>query len=211
MLKGVCIVFKKRNYIFLSISPLSRFILEIYLIELDRFFFQFASDFNLTKNLFSKQSKLFISNYKKSIFNYFPIKLQSSFWKENSNLVDFVLNKVKYIKKKLFHQKNEINALFLKKINYVRHLDYLIIGFISSMQLNFSFQKRFKLFVRSNLQLDIKFLKVFSVFDNEIFFLGFNIRLVKSKILKYYPLSKLINNKKYFNRLSSRLTLYKKL
>lgn len=202
--------FKRENEFpkFLSKSPLSRFILQIYLIELDRFFFMFASDFNLIKNLFLKRKNLSLMNYKKNVFAYYPIKLQSFFLQPNFSLINFISNKVKYCKDFFFYEKN---IIFLKQFTYVRHLDHVLIGFISSMQVNSFFQKKLTSFVRSNLHLDVKSLKVFSFFDKEISFLGFNIRLLKPNLLNYYSLSKLMSNKKYYSQLNNRIKLYKKL
>jgi hypothetical protein len=185
--------------------------LEIYLSELDRFFFQFASDFNLTKNLFLRKTKLTLSNYKRNIFSYFPIKLQLFFLQQNFNLTNFVLNKITCLKNFLFYENKQITFLFLKKFSYVRHLDYILIGFVSSMPLNFSFQRKFNFFVRSNLQLDIKSSKVFLASEKEISFLGFNIRLVNLNMLNHYSLFKLTTNKRYFYQLTGRINLYKKV
>lgn len=188
---------------FLKYSPFSRFMLELYFIELDRFFIQLSSDFNMTKNLvFNFNGKTLINK-----FFYIPIKLQHLF---SSSYVSLrVINKIKFSDFKRFVMNNLIfiQKTFLKNLNYVRYIDYILIGIISSKETCIYLERKILSFIRGNLILDIISSKFFPSNNSFIPFLGFHIHLIDVNFKSFIVLK---SNNKYFKRLLARTNCYKK-
>jgi hypothetical protein len=192
-------------------SPLSRFLFEIYLLELDIFFIRFSSDFNMRKNLLFDiiSNAKPIYDLKRLTSYYFPIKLESLLQFNYLSLINVTKNKFQSFKLFVCNKNNLFFRAFSKRINYARYLDHILVGLISSKNILPNLLKKFNSFIRTELALDFFSVNIFNSLDYPILFLGFHIRLLKVSFTND-AFSKLKINKKYLKRLLSRNEVYQK-
>lgn len=201
-------IYKSLNL--LDHSPLSRFLLEIYLFELDRFLAHFSSDFNLTKNLLFFSKTKFNTIFSELSTDYLPIKLECVFQQTDITLNNFNKRKFNFLKV-LFVKKVSLSyRLFSKKLFYIRYLDHILLGLISAKNVVMYLERKLISFLRSFLSFDLFRRQTFNSSDNSIFFLSFHIRLI-SKRYNSSSFYNFKNNKKYIKRLFARSELYQKL
>lgn len=105
-----------------------------------------------------------------------------------------------YIKN--FHFKQFSNYVY-----FIRYVDYFLLGFISSKNFCFYFNKLVSSYIKSCLHFDIKYSTIFDKFEKNIIFAGFNIKLFKTSELNYLFLSKSRSYKKYFFRILNKIEL----
>lgn len=180
-------------------SPLRKFLLEIYLLELDRYVNQFSMYTSVSSNALSLNNR----NFFNPLSSYLPIKLKK-FLSLKSSIK--VIYRKKFIKLKTFSSSN-LFFTFVNFISYLRYVDNFLIGFISSKKFSSYFQSKIYTFIRSNLHFDITKSIFHNVFDEGIYFAGYNIKLTNSAKLNSIYISKAKSYKKYFLRVLEKLEL----
>nr|YP_009137058.1 maturase [Euglena viridis]AJF21611.1 maturase [Euglena viridis] len=189
-----------------TFSLLSHFLFNIYLNELDYYVFDLINKYNFNKKLFSNGIKS-LTSFEVLLKQYTPIKLE----KRLNNFKNIkVFNIEKYNSFGRFYSDSFLNnILFDKSIEYIRFLDYFIIGFVGSKNFVCGIQNKLTNFLKSSLHFDIKNLNLYLIHDS-IYFGGYNIRLCNLNKLNYQFLSKLKSNKKYIPKILVRLDLSRK-
>lgn len=204
------------HYIYREIVPsnnsLSRFLLNIYFSQLDTYIKKLCNSSNFNKLLFLKPYfiKTFYKRNIKIIKNYLPVKIRS-FLLHFSNLKN-----LRFLKEKEFnflYKKDSYNLDFLcfyKHIYYIRYLKHIALGLVGSK--NFSKYTAHKIqgFLRSHLHFDFSSNNLQYAFSEKLFFLGFQIQLLKSNFKKNNFTFSLKIARKYFFRIQSRLNFWKK-
>lgn len=196
------------NEIF-SFSLLSRYLLELYLSELDNYVITLVSD--TSWNLF-RDHTLFPSFYFSSVCKSLPLKLEKNLicYKKLSNFNSLRVNNLtRYFKdSSLQSQRSSFNLK--RNFYYIRYVNFLLFAFLSSKNyVNFIFEKVFS-FVRSNLLLELKETTINSYFEPEFYFLGFKI-LIKNKnsgLNKSYKGGEVL--KEYKGRVKFRINSFRK-
>lgn len=195
------------NYIYscknkLLSSPLSIFLLELYLSEIDIYLLSYSSRCNIRRIL--KDDFIFLDkptpNYKKKSF--LPIRLESNLLKYKS-LKSFSITKSNSFKY-YFERNIDSFVSFDKRILYTRYLNHIIIGFVSSKLFVDIMSRKLKSFIRSSLHFDIKTKGTFYSAEKNIIFCGFNIRLIDIDN-KISLISSIKTKKKFSARISSRI------
>lgn len=195
------------NYIYSSktkllSSPLSIFLLELYLSEIDTYLLSYSSRCNIRRNF--KGNFIFldetIPNYKKKCF--LPIRLESNLFKYKNLRSLSIIRSNSF---RVFFERNiDSFVTFEKRILYTRYLNHIMIGFISSKVFVDIVSRKLRDFIRSSLHFDIKGKGTFYSGEKDIIFCGFNIRLLdidsKSSLL-----SSIKTKKKFSARISSRI------
>lgn len=106
----------------------------------------------------------------------------------------------------------KINCLstqvYRKNVYFVRYLDSVFVGLIGSKSFVFFLQKKISTFLISQLHFGIKEVDIFGSKENNILFMGFNVRFSSCK--KYLSFNSLFTNKKYKSRILSRLVKFQK-
>lgn len=192
---------------FFCFSLLSRYLLELYLSELDTYILTLVSE--TSWNLF-KGHHLSSSLYLSSICKSLPLKLEKNllFYKRLSKFNNLrVSNLSNYFRKNFFRS----TSLNLKRnFFYVRYANFFLIAFLSSRNYaNFVFDKVLA-FVRSNLVLDLKQTSINSYLEHELYFLGFKIS-IKNKspqVNDRYKQQEVLKN--YTSRAKFRINLFRK-
>jgi len=201
------LIYASRDDLTFSSSPLSSFLFEIYLSELDWYLSQISGFFSFKKlfnfNNYSNNVPLF---YKTILNFYLPIKI-NYFLKYSSNLKSIHSSKNLSVKKYYLSNLPQF-FIFDKNLNYLRYIDHFLIGFIGSKVFSLFFYNKLLNFVRGTLHFDFDNPFFYSADDKYIFFLGFNIRL--SKILKNSNLNSNLNKKKYLLRICYKIQFYKR-
>lgn len=195
------------NYIYscknkLLSSPLSIFLLELYLSEIDTYLLSYSSRCNIRRIL--KDDFIFLDkptpNYKKK--NFLPIRLESNLLKYKS-LRSLSITKSNSFRN-YFDRNIESFVSFEKRIFYTRYLNHVMIGFVSSKVFVDIIIRKVKNFIRSSLHFDIKSKGTFYSCEKNIIFCGFNIRLI-SIDNKNSLLSSMKTRRKFSARISSRI------
>ena len=194
------------NLTFFS-SPLSAFLLEIYLSELDWYVSQISGFFSFKKLFdFNNYSKEAISDYDFVLNSYLPIKIKY-FLKDNFNLKSIHSSKNLYFKKYYLSKISQF-FIFNKNVNYLRYIDHFLIGFIGSKVFSLFFYNKILNFIRGTLHFDFDNPFFYSANDKFIFFLGFNIRL--TPFFKNSSFDRSLNKKKYLFRIYYKIQFYKR-
>jgi len=157
------------NFVFLR-EQLSRFSLDLLLKELDIFLHRLS---------FNYQVKLmcYFSNiaFKNNVIFYDPITLEKFL--------------IKFRKLNLFigfrnvRMKNSITFLNSKKFFYeksilkCRYIDHLLLATAGSKSFISNLCNKINNFIKTKIQFDLEYLDTFSVKENLVLFVGFNIRL----------------------------------
>lgn len=186
---------------------LSRFFFDIYLREFDNYIIQFSRSVSLKKFFFKKLN--FVNLLNNSVdstikfYCYYPIRL-------NIILAKFLNLRFLFIQKHL-SLTNLIYKLkyfvFSKYFNYVRYLDYFILGLSSSISFSVILKKKIFNFIRSSLHLDLSSFNLFLKNDN-INFATYVIKLTNLSDINYLSVSRIKSNKKYFLRILQRVNFY---
>lgn len=184
---------------------LSRFLLNIYLTDLDRFIFQKAVNFNSSRAFYSFRGSSPLI-YKNSVGGFIPIKGHYLLLKKGSNKNLWVdRNKLIFD----FNLRRDKDCYFLnysRRIYYARFLDYFVLALSSSKSFCFDLNRKVNNFVRSSLRFDITVNNVSLLRDNILIFANFSIRLAQKND---GFLSRLRSTKKYLGKIMYRLELYK--
>ena len=179
---------------FLDFSPLSRFLLDVYLFELDNYVLITSRKLSFFKSFCLKGFPDFdhIDNLK----NYSSVRL-NDLLKNNLKLKHI------YYKQKDFMQMTSKSLNFtvlLKFVSYVRFLDFFLLGIIGSLRFVSYFHKKIYSFIRSNLKFDLKNFNFFKSQESSINFLCYTVKLSSIVDLNYFSVSKVKSYKKYFLR-----------
>lgn len=193
---------------YLGYSLLSSFLLNLYMNEFDSFVQNFAYKFNLRKDFYSSKNEI-----NKSLFLYQNVLRKFSPIKLESNL-NYSVNMRNLISEKydtLFNNfaiNNFSPQIYKKTIHYVRYLDSILFGLVSSRNFVFFLQKKVQSFLKSQLDFSVKSTNVFDSKENHIVFLGFNIKVCSYE--KYYSSVRSFTSKKYFSKILFRLAKIQK-
>lgn len=101
-----------------------------------------------------------------------------------------------------FKFKSFSTQVYKKTIHYTRYLNFVLMGFVCSKNFLFFLQKKIKAFLNSQLHFDTKEINLFDSKENNIIFLGFNIKLIDSR---KYSTNKTASNNKYLSKILARL------
>lgn len=187
-------------------SPLRRFILEIYLIELDRYINQLLSNVSFSTNILTLilNKNEFHARFKFSLINsYTPIKLNKLLTdRKNINLIS--RSKYSFIVSSL---KGKMFESFSNFTHYLRYLDNFIFAVMGTKKFSYYTYEKISNFIKSNLHFDVYNYTFYKSFETKIYFLGYNIKLSETSKLKVDFISKLISHKKYFLRIMQKLEL----
>lgn len=190
---------------------LSRFLLNLYLKDLDIYVNYLSNFFSFKKFLFiNKKNTSFMVNgkYKFLLNLYFPLKILYLL------RINSFIKKINIIKSIHFQSYYLLNNLFVfsfeKSLSYIRYLDHMLIATIGS-KLFFNFVlKKILTFIRSTLMFDLEKISFFSAQDNSIIFLGFNIKLSSIQRNNSSYITSIRKNKIYSLRVLNRLNIYDK-
>nr|YP_010700262.1 putative group II intron reverse transcriptase/maturase mat2 [Euglena undulata]WCH63461.1 putative group II intron reverse transcriptase/maturase mat2 [Euglena undulata] len=191
-------------------SALSVLLFEIYIHQLDMFFFDFIRSFSFRRKIFSFD----ISNFNRKRDLLFPLKKILSFFfpvRLGVNISNFINIKnivtIKYSRLNEYYLDNIfIYENFDKYVYYTRYLDSFLLGFVSNKGfVNFA-QKKLLDFVRTNLHFEVKDVNVYFSIEKCILFLGYNIRLLREN--KNFSFINIKKNKNFIYRSLSRLEYF---
>lgn len=150
-------------------SSLSRFLLNIYLTEVDSFINQLSKKFIIQAKKFNftaRQSyKQLINEFNSSRIKYITVKYGS-------------VQKARSIfknRKKTYYNKWCVNSISNSFLQYVRYADFFLIGVSHCKKMALSIQQQIDTFIKSNLHLKIKQNKVINRNEGFILFLGFRV------------------------------------
>lgn len=171
-------ILKMMNFRVISFSPrlflyengcyffnlLSVLLFDIYFAELDTYVLNLSYQFN-SKRVFVSEfnfEKKLVAKKKIYLECLFPLK----FTERTKNFL-FLLNK-----------KNSLILLkaYEKNINYVRYMNFLLLGVVGSKVFALKVKRKLINFINGNLHFDLLGCNVFSVFESQNFFLGYQIR-----------------------------------
>lgn len=191
-----------------NFSFLSRFLLNVYLSELDYYVNSISSKLNNKFNIFlgtlNRQQK---NDFNYIFFSYIPLKMEKKlFYIHNLRKINLLLyNNIR---------QNYVNNLsdskmrfFSLKIFYLRFLNFGLLGIKSSLAFTRSLYTDLITFTKTNLHLEFVESGLYSSLDKSLFFLGFNLRKKLVSLKRNEKLSLL--NKKYLNLLKLRIFKYK--
>lgn len=199
-------IYRNRNN-FNTIS-LSTIFFNAYLNELDNFISYILNVYSIKKNIYFKNSNFnnFFKKYINLSISYKPLNIENpslTFF----NLKDLYNSKLHSVKS-FFSKLNLIPKSFKRCSYYVRYLDNILLGFISSEHFISLIRRKILAFLNTNLQFSIKEDNVFSSLSKNILFCSFNIQLSKNLYIKdnsYFTQTRL--TKKYLSRILFRLRL----
>ena len=163
----------------MSFSVLSRFLLDLYLTELDYYIDSISSEFNNRVNLFLGNVKSL--NSKTLVYylsNVVPLKLEKVLSSVNK------LRKLNFLVYDIIKQYYIVNffkprvRFFSKKMFYTRFLHFCLLGIKSSLEFARVLRSNIINFSTTNLHLEFSNSNLFLSCDKNIFYLGFNLRLI---------------------------------
>lgn len=110
------------------------------------------------------------------------------------------------------HFSNKIPKLFfisfLRSFYWVRHLNFFLLGFITSKNFSYFLLQKLSSFIRSNLLCDVKDVLFTSYLDKNLFFLGFNFSFLNRANYFFYD-RKLNFLLKFTGRVKGRIYFYR--
>lgn len=147
-----------------SFNLLSVLLFDIYFTELDVYILNLSYRFNsrhISVSEFNFKKK---DLHKKNIYikSLFPLK----FMQRTRNFFSLLRRKNSLILLKLFE----------KNIKYVRYMNFFLLGLVGSKFLALKIKQKLISFINGNLHFDVSTCNVFSVFESQNFFLGYQIR-----------------------------------
>lgn len=197
-ISGNAIYLKSR---FLDNKPLSYWLLEMYLNELDIFLANIVDSFGSRLNIYLS-NKLF-SN-KSFFFKFIPLKLEKNLFKFKNLKLNYI-NQYSFVVEKLLG-KFTLFEISLNRILYsARYLNHFSLGIIGSKNFSLSLRRKIISFIKTNLLFSIKDFKLYSLPSDYISFLGFNIStyyLSKNSFSLNFRINTI---KKYQKKIISRL------
>lgn len=184
---------------------LSRFFLNVYLKDFDRFVLKNIYCFSSEKFIFSSLD--FVSFYSRNLVSLFlPLKSHKLFLfkalKKSVFLDSYMLTRGF----KFYTFSFGISS-FVRAFYFSRFLDFFVLGFVGSYSSCLDIFRQINTFVRSSLRWGIDFVTVSSSRDKFLIFSKFNVKLEKVDKKGYGFLSKLRFNSKYFRMVFYRLEL----
>nr|AJF48929.1 maturase [Colacium vesiculosum] len=196
-----------------GMNTLSKFLLSLYLSQLDVYIKKLCNISNFKKFLCFRPYFLNMF-YKRNLYtikSYIPLKICNYF-------INFYnLKSIKTLKQNKFYflyKKNysKINFyFFFKHIYYVRYNENLAFGVIGSKNFSKFLNRKIQGFIRSNLHLDLFSYNLQYAFSESMFFLGFKISLFTLNFKKKNSFSnQLKTSRKYFSRITARIISWKK-
>nr|YP_009145434.1 maturase [Monomorphina parapyrum]AKL78908.1 maturase [Monomorphina parapyrum] len=191
-----------------SFSFLSRFLLNLYLAELDIYVNSIISGFNNRLNIFFETSNIYLSGNSKSLLSEFiPLKLENllSSKKSLKNINVLLYQTIESNFTRILP--NSRTRFFVIKIFYTRFLHHGLIAIKSSLEFTRSFSNNLINFIRTNLHFDFTESLILSSIDKNLFFLGFNVR---KKSFDFKSSSFLPLKKSFLTKLDFRLLRFKK-
>lgn len=183
-----------RNFDLKNFNSLAYFLFNVYLSEFDFYAFSLCNRFYFKNNNFSEGS--IYSKLKYFYFNEIDsLKLyrKAEFFKKSKNF--------KIINKKNSKFIDRSQHSFFREILYFRYLNYFLVPLVSSKLFSLKLKNKIVSFLKSNLFLQLDFVYVFPFSDNNIFFLGYNVKYLKTIVnyRSFYSLD--INKFILFNKL----------
>lgn len=186
-----------QNFSFKTFNSLSYLVFNIYLSELDFYIFSIVYKFS-RKFIFINTISSFNEYKKKFLYSVFPLKFSLSilcFIEKKYNYDYFCLSSFFYIKsfKKLYYK---------RKFNYIRYLDFFLIGVFVSKFFILKLNHKISSFIKSNLFLFLEKTLIFSTFEKDINFLGYNIVFLrKNSYFSTFNSFHFLSKELLFNRL----------
>lgn len=197
---------------FISFSPLSRFLLNVYLDELDQNIKVLCYNFNGFSRFSDKKiEKKNVRKYSLVLMKTLPVKLEKNLLNIrklsafNNLRFNFYKN---YFSEITFSPKFKT---FSRKIFYCRFLDYLLLGFVGSRDFSKRIIGKVTNFVRSSLHFNCDEINLISSAQNPMLFLGFYLKKLNlaNKTALYDSIRKSVK-KKYFLKVIARLDAKRK-
>lgn len=150
---------------FYSFNLLSWLLFDIYFTELDIYMLNLSYKFNSKRISMDKfDNQLNLLDRKSKYINYLlPLRL-------NKRTINFAV----FFKKK--NKSSVVLKSFLKKINYVRYMNFFLVGLVGSKVLALKVKRKLFSFVRGNLHFSLNYCDIFSILESQNFFLGYQIR-----------------------------------
>lgn len=200
-------VYSSKDDLFPSRTSLSSFLLEIYLSELDWYISKISGFFSFKKLFYSTNcfNNKYI-DYNFILQFYLPIRMKK-FLVNEPNLKSISSSKILRLKQHCLSSFPEFR-IFDKSLNYVRYIDHILIGFVSSKTFSLFFYKKILNFVRSTLHFDFDNPLFYQSNDKFIFFLGFNLRFESN--FKNFTANNILGKKRYLLRLLYKIEVYKR-
>lgn len=193
-------------------SLLARFLLELYFSELDNYILSLSLNTNYVYKLISKCKEVEHSVYFGLLFGSLPIKLERNLiiYKNISNVNILRFNN--FSNHFLCNSIPKFFSNFKRNFYWVRHINFILFGFLSSKNYAQFIYERVRSFIRSYLMFDFRKDKANFYFHTGFYFLGFSIFIKK----KFYPLTSNTNIDKfklieiYRGRVKFRVNSYRK-
>lgn len=171
-----------------SFSLLSRFLFELYLEDLDTFILKSLLEIEYS----TKCINVTVGNnpaYSMLLLNSLPLKLEK-------NLKSYItVNNVNILRFNSFFNYFGSNIIsshyrnFNRNFNWVRHINFLFLGFVTTRNYSCFLFDKILAFIRSDILCDAKDIFIGSSLQDNLYFLGFNILLgnlsSKSNLLAY--------------------------
>lgn len=197
-----------------SFSFLSNFFLEIYLREVDDFANKLSLSYCMNKNLTRSLRIDKRLPYKSLQIRPFIIR---DYTPERLDIILMNLSSTKKVCKnrysflfKIFKKGAKNMDYFEKDINFVRYSNFFLFSFLTNLVSTQRFFRKYLSFIRSNIHFDIKNSKVSIVKDNSLYFLGFQIKLIKNSGKDYFSFKYAKRSFKYSSKMLNRLSLYQR-
>lgn len=201
--------FYYRSKINLKLIFVSRFLLNLYLKELDIFIIKLSNDLISSISLFYDNFQAV--NYNSLgylISNYIPLKFIKHV-KYFSNTKFYIFSRLRNLESFLFIKPYSFQVkFFYRRFFFVRFLNHLFLGIFGSNFLAKLVTNKINYFVKSNLRFSFDTLYVFKYNETDFSFLGFNLRFLESKKKKLITFN-LGGNNKYTLKIIARIRLRK--
>lgn len=191
-----------------SFSLLSRFLFEFYILELDKYISSLSFHTNST---FTIISNVGLKNFKYSdlLLNSLPLKLEKNL-EIYENVFSFNRFKINNFTNYFRSLSSEIYPYkFVRKFCWVRYINFILFGFLSSNNYGKFISEKVVSFVRSNLMFDSKELSVNFFAQNDFYFLGFNVKK-KFRFRNRFESSLIKVGDTYKSRMKFRISLYRR-
>lgn len=192
-----------------SCPLLSKYLLDIYLKEIDDYVF-----------------KLCLNSYDNKIFSFAKLTY-GSLVSVSSKVKDYIPNRLEiYLNKSkrissvsggkfslLIDNLNKVlvtTAHFEKRVSFTRYLDFFLFGFLMDIFSTRHVFRKYLSFIRSNIHFDIESTKIAILKDKTILFLGFQIKIMKKVRNNPITFHTMKVDKVFVAQMLSRIKFYKK-
>nr|YP_009145368.1 maturase [Cryptoglena skujai]AKL38993.1 maturase [Cryptoglena skujai] len=198
-----------RSKINLKLIFISRFLLNLYLRELDFFVKKLSDDLISSISLHNDSAQGVNYNVLSYLISkYIPLKFMR-YVKYFSNTKFYNFSRFENVKSFLFSKQHIFQAkFFYRRFFYVRFLDHFLVGIFGASFLAKLVNTKISDFVKSNIRFRFDSLELFKHDETEFFFLGFSLKFFNS-INKQLMTFNLERNSHYYSKIITRIRLRK--